>query len=66
MYTYTWIQNGSSIESFTSLSNQTVRNFTSIRARDVGNYSCVVSNGIQPDGVAHMTLTLAGNQKIIL
>jgi len=31
---------------------------------DFGNYTCYVSNGIPPEGVAHVTLTIGGNQRI--
>jgi len=63
-YLYTWMHNRTSINSTFTGSTSKILNLTSIKAEDVGEYSCSVSNGIQPDGVGYLTLPFPGNQKI--
>jgi len=63
-YLFTWMHNGSTIIPTSSGSTASILNIASIQAENFVEYSCSVSNGIQPDGVDILTPQVAGNQKI--
>jgi len=63
-YSFTWMYNGAAITPTSFGLTTTILNIPSIQSEDLGDYSCSVSNGIQPDGMDNLTLTIAGNWKI--
>ena len=59
-YTYNWMHNETIV-------NETMRTLSinSIKDEEVGNYSCSVYNGFQPNGTSSLTITFGGMQRML-
>ena len=64
-YSFTWRHNESVVSPTSTGSTMSILTYDLITEEDVGNYSCSVSNGIQPNGGDSLTITSGGRQRTV-